>query len=161
MRPPRLSALVLAFAAVLSAPAAAETFAGPVERVVDGDTLIVAGRTVRLWGVDAPELAQTCTGDATEPVWDCGRRSRLLLQALAGSGTVACTVRGGHRGRVVALCRTGGRDLGEAMVAAGMAIDEPAYSHGHYAAEEASARRARRGLWRGGFERPGDHRHAR
>lgn len=141
--------------------AAAETLAGPVERVIDGDTLIVDGRTVRLWGIDAPELTQTCRGDAVEPAWDCGRRSRLLLQALAGSGTVVCTVRGTHRGRVVALCRTGDRDLGAAMVAAGLAIDEPTYSHGHYAAEEATARQARRGLWRGAFDRPADHRNAR
>lgn len=160
MRPPRLFALLLVL--LLPPPAAAaEAFGGPVERVIDGDTLVVAGRTVRLWGVDAPELAQTCTGDATEPVWDCGRRSRLLLQALTGSGPVACTVKGGHRGRVVAQCRAAGKDLGAEMVAAGMALDDPAHSHGRYGAAEAAARRDRRGLWRGRFERPSDYRHAR
>lgn len=158
MRALRLVVLCLL---LLSSPATAETLSGPVERVIDGDTFVVAGRTVRLWGVDAPELAQTCAGDAVEPVWDCGRRSRLLLQALVGSRPVSCAVRGANRGRAVALCRTGGRDLGAEMVAAGMAVDEPTFSHGHYRAEEDAARRNRRGLWRGAFERPWDHRHHR
>ena len=143
--------------------AAGMASAGPDGRidVVDGDTLHVGREKVRLFGIDAPELAQTCTGDATEPVWDCGRRSRLLLQALVGVGAVVCEARGANRGRIVAVCRADGRDLGAAMVAAGMAVDEPAYSNGHYRAEEEAARRARRGLWRGGFVRPGDHRHGR
>jgi endonuclease YncB( thermonuclease family) len=161
MSAPRLVAPLSAVLLLVCGVAAAETLAGTVERVIDGDTLIVAGRTVRLWGIDAPELAQTCTGDATEPVWDCGRRSRLLLQALAGSGPVACTVKGGHRGRVVAQCRAAGKDLGAEMVGAGMALDDPTHSQGRYGAQEAAARRDRRGLWRGRFERPSDYRHAR
>jgi endonuclease YncB( thermonuclease family) len=133
---------------------------GAVERVIDGDTLVVEGRTVRLWGIDAPELSQTCGGDAVEPVWDCGRRSRLLLQALVGSAPVVCETRARHRGRVVAVCAVGGRDIAAAMVSAGMALDDAAYSNGRYSREQAAARRERRGLWRGPFETPRNHRNA-
>jgi len=38
-----------------------------VERVVDGDTLVVAGgKYVRLYGLDAPEYPQGCMGDAAK-----------------------------------------------------------------------------------------------
>ena len=36
-------------------------FSGPV-RVIDGDTLDMNGIRIRLWGMDAPEMGQTCQG---------------------------------------------------------------------------------------------------
>src|SRR5690349_7808869 len=31
-----------------------------IARVIDGDTLELAGERIRLWGIDAPERSQTC-----------------------------------------------------------------------------------------------------
>jgi endonuclease YncB( thermonuclease family) len=43
---------------------------------VDGDTLRAAnGAEYRLFGVDAPELAQTCT-EANGKTWLCGRAAK-------------------------------------------------------------------------------------
>lgn len=54
-------------------PAGAETLTGPA-RAVDGDTLVVGGVRVRLYGVDAPESAQTCN-DAGGKAYPCGALS--------------------------------------------------------------------------------------
>jgi endonuclease YncB( thermonuclease family) len=49
-------ALLLAWsAAIVAAPIAAQT-------IVDGDTIKLNGTTYRLWGIDAPEMHQTCGG---------------------------------------------------------------------------------------------------
>src|SRR5690349_17264506 len=48
--------------------------------VNDGDTITLAGERIRLRGIDAPELDQTCR--SSEANYACGRRSREALVAL-------------------------------------------------------------------------------
>ncbi|NCO87895.1 MAG: thermonuclease family protein, partial [Rhodobacterales bacterium] len=49
-----------AFLLSICAAAALAEIAGPVA-VIDGDTLDVGGTRVRLYGIDAVELSQSCT----------------------------------------------------------------------------------------------------
>jgi endonuclease YncB( thermonuclease family) len=66
-----------------SQAAQADVF-GPAT-VVHGDTIVVAGERVRLQGVDAPELQQTCTAYGQQ--WACGRTSaEWLEESLGGRG---------------------------------------------------------------------------
>jgi len=51
-------------------------------------------------------------------------------------------------------------DLGQAMVRDGYAIDLGGAAGNPYAAAEAEARGAKRGIWRGTFERPSEWRQA-
>jgi endonuclease YncB( thermonuclease family) len=53
---------------LVSSPVAAaqEVFEGPA-RIVDGDTLYIGKDKVRLYGVDAPEKAQTCRNSKGQP----------------------------------------------------------------------------------------------
>ena len=47
-------------------------------RVIDGDTLEVAGQRIRLHGIDAPEIKQLCRRDG-EP-WHCGKDATSALE---------------------------------------------------------------------------------
>lgn len=121
-------------------------------RVVDGDSLRLGGREIRLAGIDAPELRQTCLGPRGEE--PCGRQARDVLARLVATGPAECTIVDRDRyERDVALCRAAGRDVNAEMVRQGHAI-----AFGRFEAEEAEARAGRRGVWATRFERPADWR---
>jgi len=122
---------------------------------VDGDTLRIGGKRVRLLGIDAPELGQTCTG-ADGADWPCGEVARSKMVALLGGGQVTCQPRGHDRyGRVLAHCLAAATDLGEAMVAGGFAVADGDYFH-----EESVASTAKTGIWAGAFVPPAQWREA-
>jgi endonuclease YncB( thermonuclease family) len=125
----------------------AQTVVGSA-RVIDGDSLSVLGVEVRLFGIDAVELHQTCLR-AGQP-WACGiEAARALRQAIAGR-EVTCRSRERDRyGRMVAVCHAGALDLGAAMIKGGYAV-----AFGAYAADEREARDARRGIWASAFDPP-------
>jgi len=78
--------------ATLAVPPAAG--AGPVDgpaQAVDGDTLVVGDRKVRLFGIDAPELDQTC--ERSGRTWACGAAAKQMLAGLLSAGPVSCLVR--------------------------------------------------------------------
>lgn len=127
---------------------------------VDGDTLRAGnGAGYRLYGIDAPELAQTCT-EANGKAWLCGRAAKAKLTTLIKGGNVNCESRATDRfGRIVSVCSAQGvPDLGEAMVRDGYAIDLGGAAGNPYRDAEAEAQTAKRGIWRGTFERPSDWR---
>lgn len=131
--------------------------AGPA-RVVDGDTLVVAGQRVRLAGIDAPELNQTCTAYGRE--WPCGRASADWLRELLDGRTVECWRHARDRyGRLLAVCWVGGENLNERIVREGWALDYQRYSS-DYLGAEATARRSGAGIWRGDFTPPWEWRRA-
>nr|WP_245355454.1 thermonuclease family protein [Rhizobium leguminosarum] len=114
----------------------------------DGDSLTLGDERLRLEGIDAPELNQSCT-----------RAAREALQGMVlASGTLCQGSRHDRYDRLLVICRSGaGGDINAAMVRRGMAI-----SYGGYAREETEAKAAKAGLWAGTFERPRDVRdHAR
>ena len=109
--------------AVLSLIAVA-AWAGDVggeARVIDGKTLEVAGHRFRLFGVDAPDLAQTCRWP--NKVIPCGKVSKTAMMDLVAQTRVVCTPQGGTRAGVrLARRRAGGFDLGGNMVHTGWAL---------------------------------------
>jgi len=129
-----------------------ESFSGR-PRVVDGDSLELAGHRVRLFGIDAPEGRQDCR-DARGRAYACGREARDALAQVIGNQSVSCTPVGESYNRDVAICTANGRDLSEAMVRSGHALELRQHSRGRYSDAEREARNARRGLWAGDFERP-------
>lgn len=127
-------AIVLAFVGIWANSLLAQT-------VTDGDTLKQGGVTNRLWGIDAPELAQICSDG-----WPAGRMAATRLQALTAGRSIVCQEKDHDRyGRTVAICRASGEDLGAALVREGMAWAFVRYS-GDYVGQEAKAKadRARR-----------------
>ncbi len=136
---------------------ATTAFAGKVSHVSDGDTLWVqpdgggAPRKIRLDGIDAPELCQPG-----------GVASRQALEQAALNRRVEVRVRRhDDYGRELARVQVGHQDLGAQMVREGQAWSYRwRRNPGPYAAEEAQARQARRGLFATAAspERPRDFR---
>ncbi|MFN7000548.1 thermonuclease family protein [Elioraea tepidiphila] len=125
--------------------------------IIDGDTIEVRGRRIRLHGIDAPEKAQTCLRNGW--LWECGRDATAALDRLIGGRTVTCTeLDVDHYGRSVAQCLLNGQDVNAWMVRNGWAVAYRRFSDA-YVGAEAEARAARRGIWSSRFEMPESHRH--
>jgi endonuclease YncB( thermonuclease family) len=115
--------------------------------VVDGGTLRLGDRVVRLLGVDPPMRGTTCKARDGSDV-DCGAAATNALAALVWEMPVACVTRGHDGlGRPYGVCEAGGTDLNRAQVAAGWARADDALPV--LKREEADARAASRGLWAG------------
>ena len=139
-----LRCLLLILLCLTGSAQARESFAGLVTHVTDGDTLWVqpdaggAAHKLRLTGMDAPEICQ-----------HGGKAARELLAQLALHRRVAVEVSYFDRyGRGLATVRLDGGDLAAQMVRAGYAWTYGWRGRpGPYAAEEAHARQARRGVF--------------
>jgi endonuclease YncB( thermonuclease family) len=142
---------------LFASPAMAATVSGPAD-VIDGDTLEIKGKRIRLFGIDAPEGAQLCYRGVQE--WMCGQASADELRGMIGTSELTCN---GHEvdqyGRLLAVCTLAGMDLGKLMVAEGWAIAFRRYSD-NYVADEARARASKAGLWDSSFVSPEEHRAA-
>ena len=119
--------------------------------VHDGDSFRLAGRKIRLWAIDAPELDQTC-GNAAQK-WDCGQEAKHQLERLIHNQVVKCHAKSTSHDRLVAQCFVGETDLSKHMVTSGYAVALPHISKA-YMADEKAASKARRGQWRSVFDKP-------
>jgi endonuclease YncB( thermonuclease family) len=132
--------------AVLGQSAKAQT-------VVDGDTIKLNGTTYRIWGIDAAETKQACADG-----WMAGQEASKAMLELVSGRKVTCEARITDRyGRTVVLCRSDGRDVGAAMVSAGMAWAFTRYSP-DYVQQERAAIGASPGVHQHDCEKPWDWR---
>ena len=152
----RWLALIILFCA---APAGAQSITGKPS-FSDADTLQVAGITIRLFGIDAPELDQTCTKhDGRE--WACGKWAADQAQALFRREKLTCQPRELDRyGRTVATCYAGGADIAETLVRQGIATAYLKYSRAYLNVEK-EASLAGIGIWQGDVVAPEDYRAAK
>ena len=97
--------VLFALLALLPTTANAEIQGKP--RIIDGDTIVIAGQRIRLHGIDAPESKQTCLANGTR--WSCGKNATFALAELIGRNWVSCRQRDVDRyKRIVAVCNLAG-----------------------------------------------------
>ena len=149
----------IAVLAVFLAPASGDAMAG-FARVVDGDILQISGQRVRLFGLDAPEMTQTCRTEQNVS-WACGAWISARLKARLRNHRVTCE---GHEkdryGRLIARCSVDGADIGGWLVGNGFAFAYRRYSRA-YVPAETRARARELGLWSGTAQEPALYRHQR
>jgi endonuclease YncB( thermonuclease family) len=124
------------------------------DEVVDGNTLVVEGQPMRLFGVDAFELQQTCLDRSGEP-WHCGVAAKAALAELVEDQAIACTViDDAADDAYLARCTVRDEvDLGAYLVRAGLALADRDVAD-DYVPLEQSAKAAAAGAWGGTFVAP-------
>lgn len=135
----RLMLIVLSLTVLATAsPAVASTFTGRVERVIDGDTIVVGTNIVRLAEIDAPEM-KTQHGPA----------SKAALSGMISNKVVVVTwSKRGRYSRIIGHIHLGDVWINLRMVEQGWAWQFKAYSRSEVlAAAENLAKCRRTGLW--------------
>ena len=114
-------------------------------RVVDADTLDVAGVRIRLHAIDAPEQDQSCVTEHGVP-FACGAwATEQVRRAYAGRIATCTPVDRDRHGRTVATCAVAGVDMGAEIVSRGWAFAYRRYGM-DYDLDEKAAYIADRGL---------------
>ncbi len=99
----------------------AETLEGR-PTIIDGDSIVVAGKPIRLWGIDAPEMTTRA-----------GSTAKSYLRTIVSNKEVRCEDHGLRAGgHIMAQCFLGDVDLGRIMVLSGNAVDWRRHSGGFY-----------------------------
>lgn len=120
-------------------------------KVIDGDSLEIGNRRIRLMGIDAPEYVQQCK-DKHKKIYPCGINSAQYLQELINNQPITCRVhKKDQYDRDLCTCYVGNIDINREMVLSGHAIT---YLETPYHQEQIDAKQHKRGLWQGRFMQP-------
>jgi endonuclease YncB( thermonuclease family) len=134
----------------------------PQYQVIDGDSLRYRKtdgkhQEIRLWGIDAVELFQTCrSGRNTIP---CGQHAKDALVSFLRHADIHCTHKDTDRyQRDVMQCfahtSQAKYDIAAWMVEQGWALDYRQHSHGFYRSYEDKAKKSKSGIWAYHFDKP-------
>jgi endonuclease YncB( thermonuclease family) len=128
---------------------------GQTIRAADGDSFMIGPRKLRLYGIDAPELKQTCS-DAAGQAWRCGAAAHGALITLLAQPGLTCQANAQDRfGRSLATCSAiNTADIAAVQVRSGMAVSNEFNGMREYGAEEDEARAAKIGIWQGSITGP-------
>jgi endonuclease YncB( thermonuclease family) len=121
----------------------ASALAGAVQiagrpQIIDGDSLRISDKRIRLSGIDAPELKQRCLHNDKTVM--CGEGAREALIDKIDGRNIHCRVTGRDRyKRYLARCLVAGKELNSWMVSQGYALAYRQYSTRYVSAEERAA----------------------
>ena len=126
------------------------------ERIIDADTIEISGKKIRLSGIDAPELNQSCK-DSSGQVYKCGKEAKKKLSDLVKSMLgypIKCNFTGKDiYGRLIGECRVKNININSWLVRNGWAVAYRRYSE-KYLADEGFAQSNALGVWQGSFIKP-------
>ena len=133
--------------------------------VIDGDTIKINSKKVRLFGIDAPEKKQKCKKLflsiyilSFDKSYDCGILSTNKLKNKIKDNIIICKSKGKDRyKRIIAECFKDKTNLNSWLVRNGYAVAYLKYSKKYLTAQNL-AKKENRGIWQGKFEMPWDWR---
>jgi endonuclease YncB( thermonuclease family) len=113
---------------------------GPA-RVIDGDSIIINEVSIRLEGIDAPEVDQICEGK------EIGLLSITYLTDLIGNSEIECLLGKNDKfGRLLATCFKDSENINSNLVITGHAFVDRLYSS-KYLEEEQVAMKNNTPIW--------------
>ena len=136
-----------------------------IAEVIDGDTIKIGSKKIRLLGIDAPEQKQICkktflsiSSVSFKKEYPCGEISTNFLRKKIDNQMVNCKSVGMDRyKRHIAECFKGKKNINASMVQNGHAVAYRKYS-AKFISNENNAKKEKLGLWAGTFEMPWDYR---
>ena len=134
-------------------------------KVVDGDTIKINSKKIRLYGIDAPEKKQKCkkiyltiSFMSFTKDYMCGEVSTQKLIKKINKQKLNCNILDVDRyKRLIGECFKRNINLNSWMVSNGFAVAYRKYSK-KYVSDEINAKNNKLGIWQGKFEMPWDFR---
>lgn len=134
-------------------------------KVVDGDTIKINSKKIRLYGIDAPEKKQKCKKTyltisfmSFTKDYMCGEVSTQKLIKKINKQKLNCNILDVDRyKRLIGECFKRNINLNSWMVSNGYAVAYRKYSE-KYVSDEINAKKNKLGIWQGKFEMPWDYR---
>ena len=132
-----------------------------IAKVVDGDTIKVEKKKIRLFGIDAPEKKQQCQKPwlsifflTLNKNYQCGEISTNKLKIKINNKFIICKSSNKDRyNRFIAECFKDKTNINRWMVSSGYAVAYRKYSK-KFVSHENLAKKEKLGLWAGKFEMP-------
>ena len=130
-------------------------------KVVDGDTIKINSKKIRLYGIDAPEKKQKCKKTyltisfmSFTKDYMCGEVSTEKLIKKINKQKLNCNILDVDRyKRLIGECFKRNINLNSWMVSNGYAVAYTKYSK-KYVSDEINAKNNKLGIWQGKFEMP-------
>jgi len=134
-------------------------------KVIDGDTIKINSKKIRLYGIDAPEKKQKCKKTyltisfmSFTKDYMCGEVSTQKLIKKINKQKLNCNILDVDRyKRLIGECFKRDINLNSWMVSNGYAVAYRKYSK-KYVSDEINAKNNKLGIWQGKFEMPWDYR---
>ena len=135
-----------------------------VPKIIDGDTVYINSKKIRLEGIDAPEIKQQCKkpslkisaiiGLQINKNYSCGVIAKIKLIDKINNSKIKCISSSKDRyNRFLATCYKNRINLNKWMVRNGYAVAYKRYSK-DYVRDEEYAKKNKLGLWEGTFIMP-------
>ena len=131
-------------------------------KIIDGDTIKVGEKKIRLYGIDSPEKGQNCKKlyfsfliFNFQKDYKCGERSTLALSKKLKNKKVKCILEDNKDKykRNIGTCYIKNQDINRWLVRNGYAVAYTRYSR-KYVLDEQYAMKNKLGIWRGTFMKP-------
>ena len=134
-------------------------------QVIDGDTIKINSKKIRLYGIDAPEFKQICKKTYLTIIifsftkdYPCGKISTVELKKKINNKVITCKILDIDKyKRLIGECYKRNLNLNSWLVSNGYAVAYRKYSK-KYVSNEINAKNKKLGVWQGKFEMPWDYR---